>query len=303
MFLNGIILVNKIEGISSAGVVKAVKSLLGCKVGHGGTLDPLATGVLPILVGEGTKFGAFSLNESKTYHAEILLGVSTNTGDREGNITETKNVTCSTVGIKNVLTEFVGGYTQTVPSFSAVKVRGVPLYKRARKGLPVEKVKRKVEIKEIKLLSLNIPTFIIEVSCSKGTYIRSLAEDIGARLGCGAHITNLKRTSVGEFTITESFSLSEIAHNYKLYGPKIIKEKYIRPIELFLKDFASFHLVNTEVARIIDGVAITIPPDYKNSLSSKVIKLYDENKNFIGLGEVRENKIFPKRLINTETIR
>ena len=177
------------------------------------------------------------------------------------------------------------------------------MYRLAREGISVDKVKRTIEILDLKLLSLAIPYLTVKVSCSKGTYIRALAEDIGNMLGCGAHITNLERTSVGEFSLEDSCTLEQMSKDLKTFGLKVFEEKYIRPVDLFLEDFGHLLLSDYELNKIITGVAIKAPEDLLNFSENILVRLYDKQNKFIGLGEMRGDNVFPKRLINTENIR
>ena len=177
------------------------------------------------------------------------------------------------------------------------------MYRLARKGISVEKVKRTIEILELELLSLAIPYLTVKVSCSKGTYIRALAEDIGNMLGCGAHITNLERTSVGEFSLKDGCTLERMSNDLKTFGLRAFEEKYIRPVDLFLKDFGSLLLSDYELDKVITGVAIKAPEDLLNFSENILVRLYDKQNKFVGLGETRGDKVFPKRLINTKNIR
>ena len=177
------------------------------------------------------------------------------------------------------------------------------MYKLARKGMSVDQIKRTVEILDLKLLSLAIPYLTLKVSCSKGTYIRALAEDIGNMLGCGAHITNLERTSVGEFSLKDAFTLERISQDLKTFGMRFFEEKYIRPVDLFLQDFGSFLLSDYELDKVMNGVAIKVLEDSFNFSENVLVRLYDKQNKFIGLGEIKGNKVFPKRLINTKNIR
>ena len=177
------------------------------------------------------------------------------------------------------------------------------MYRLAREGISVEKVKRTVEILELKLLSFAIPYLSVKVSCSKGTYIRALAEDIGNMLGCGAHITNLERTSVGEFSLKDAFTLEQVSKDLKTFGMRVFEEKYIRPVDLFLKDFGSLLLSDYELDKVITGLPIKAPEDSSNFSKNVLVRLYDKQNKFVGLGETKGDKVFPKRLINTKNIR
>ena len=190
-----------------------------------------------------------------------------------------------------------------MPLYSAVKVAGTPMYKLARKGTSVDRIKRIVEILDLKIMSLAIPYLTVKVSCSKGTYIRALAEDIGDMLGCGAHITNLERTSVGEFSLNDAFTLEQMAQDLKTFGMRILKKKYIRPVDLFLKEFGSLLLSEYELTKVINGVPIKAPENSLNFSKNILVRLYDKQNKFVGLGETKGNKLFPKRLVNTKNIR
>ena len=190
-----------------------------------------------------------------------------------------------------------------MPLYSAVKVGGTPMYKLARKGMPVDQVKRTVEIIDLKLLSLAIPYLTVKVSCSKGTYIRALTEDIGNMLGCGAHITSLERTSVGEFSLKDAFTLERMSQDLKIFGMRVLEDKYIRPVDLFLKDFGSLLLSDYELDKVMNGVAIKAPEESLNFSGNVLVRLYDKQNKFLGLGEIEGDKVSPKRLINTKNIR
>ena len=177
------------------------------------------------------------------------------------------------------------------------------MYRLAREGISVEKVRRTVEILELKLLSLAIPYLTVKVSCSKGTYIRALAEDIGNMLGCGAHITNLERTSVGEFSLKDACTLEQMSQDLKTFGMRILEKRYIRPVDLFLKDFGSLLLSDYELDKVITGLPIKAPKDSSNFSKNVLVRLYDKQNKFLGLGETKGDKVFPKRLINTKNIR
>ena len=177
------------------------------------------------------------------------------------------------------------------------------MYKLARKGTSVDQIKRTVEIFDLKIQSLEMPYLTVKVSCSKGTYIRALAQDIGNMLGCGAHITNLERTSVGEFSIKDAFTLERMLQDVQSFGMGVLEEKYIRPVDLFLKDFGSLLLSDYELDKVITGVPIKVPDDSLNFSKNVMLRLYDKRNKFVGLGETKGNKLFPKRLINTKNVR
>ncbi|MGD8342006.1 MAG: tRNA pseudouridine(55) synthase TruB [Desulfobacterales bacterium] len=209
---SGIIVVDKPPNISSAKVVARVKRLLNAKkVGHTGTLDPFAEGVLVCCINEATRLARFLLAGSKTYDATLKLGIETDTQDSTGNVIATRAVTgCTEERIRSIVQQFIGSIKQQPPIFSALKYRGTPLYKLARQGRPVQKPARRVHISTIKILEINLPLVHLEVSCSAGTYIRTLCADIGKQLGCGGHLQALKRTQSSGFTLQQAISLPQL---------------------------------------------------------------------------------------------
>jgi tRNA pseudouridine55 synthase len=209
--MNGVIIIDKPSGKTSFAVVEHIKKILGArKVGHAGTLDPLATGVLPICVNEATKLAQFFLMDNKEYRATMLLGVETDTLDIEGEITAQQEPRVTRSGIENVLSSFVGKIEQTPPRYSAIKFKGKPLYKWARRGSAFDPAPRMVDIHQIILENIELPYVTFFVSCSKGTYIRSLCSDIGERLGCGACLSSLRRIRSGNFVEEAAISFENI---------------------------------------------------------------------------------------------
>jgi tRNA pseudouridine55 synthase len=208
--VHGILLVDKPEGITSAAVVRAVKKALGIeKVGHLGTLDPFASGLLPICLGEGTKIAQFLVNEGKAYCGTIRLGIETDTYDATGTVTRTDTVPVITSTIlQGLVQRFSGEYWQTPPMYSALKHRGTPLYKLARRGVEIEREPRKVIIDDFSLEAVDDSLIRFSLVCSKGTYVRTLAADVGVALGCGAHLATLRRTGFGPFVVESAVSLS-----------------------------------------------------------------------------------------------
>jgi tRNA pseudouridine55 synthase len=210
--MDGIIIIDKPGGITSFQVVKRVKNILkAAKVGHGGTLDPLATGVLPIFLNRATKLASFLMNGTKKYRATMKLGVETDTQDCEGKITsESDRIPKDHEVITRALNSFQGTIEQVPPMFSALKFQGTPLYKLARKGISLDLKARKVHLHEITPIDITPPFVTFEVSCSPGTYIRTLCADAGKKLGCGAHLTELKRLQSGSFLLDDSISLDQL---------------------------------------------------------------------------------------------
>ena len=206
--VSGVLLFDKPIGLSSNSAVGRVKRFFdAAKAGHTGTLDPFATGLLPITLGEASKFSRFLLDAIKGYTAELKLGITTTTGDPEGKVVETSPVSVSPLQIEEVLSRFMGAQNQIPPMYSALKRDGVPLYKLARRGIEVERAPRRVTIDELALRTWDgRDRLVIDVTCSKGTYIRVLAEDIGRELGCGAYLTALRRTRVGGFDVGRAWT-------------------------------------------------------------------------------------------------
>jgi tRNA pseudouridine55 synthase len=209
--IDGVLLLDKPAGMSSAqALARAKRALNAVKAGHTGTLDPLATGLLPLCFGEATKFAGDLLEAAKTYEARILLGATTTTGDSEGEVLERRDVIVTAQGVEAALARFRGEIEQVPPMYSALKRDGRPLYDYARRGETVHRESRQVVIHELVLLRTGEETVDVRVACSKGTYVRTLAEDIGAALGCGAHLVALRRTQVGELTLDDAVALEAL---------------------------------------------------------------------------------------------
>lgn len=209
--VSGVMVVDKSEGMTSHDVVALVRRHFKIKkVGHAGTLDPSATGVLVLLLGKATKLSGKFSGEEKEYEAVMKLGERTDSGDREGKIISERDITCSLDDVTNVMSKFSGEIEQVPPMVSAKKINGKRLYKLARKGIEVERASVTVLIKELEILEVNMPFISFRTLCSKGTYIRQLADDIGEALGCGAHLSELRRTKSGRFSVKDAVSVSRI---------------------------------------------------------------------------------------------
>ena len=277
--MDGIIVVNKQKGCTSHDVVNKVKKIVNKKVGHTGTLDPLATGVLPLLIGKGTLCSKYLINHDKVYEVSLKLGISTDTMDAEGKIVEEKEVNSNILAKENVekvLSSFIGKQEQTPPIYSAIKVAGKKLYEYARKGQKVEIPKREIEIYNIKLVGINKVSNEIEfkVSCSKGTYIRSLCIDIAKALGTIGYMSGLERLQVGEFKIENAIKIDE--NTTKEY----IEEHIIGIEELFEKN-PKIEINQKKLLLFLNGVKLSIESE------DGVYRIYSENK-FIGLGTVNK---------------
>ena len=275
--MDGIIVINKEKDYTSHDVVAKLKKKLNIsKVGHTGTLDPNATGVLPILIGKGTKFSKYLINHDKTYKAKIELGKKTDTADVEGNVIEEKPVDTEYIkqNLANVLKGFIGKQEQIPPMYSAIKKNGKKLYEYARKGEKIEVEPRKIEIYKIELVKYNEKNIEFIVSCSKGTYIRSLCEDIAEKLNTVGYMKNLERLQVGEFNIEKSVLIDDVnTENI---------EKYLYTLEDILKDTPNLNLNPKKLKLFLNGVQLTVKE------AEGLYKIYVNNK-FIGTGTVKKN--------------
>lgn len=285
--MDGIIIINKEKNWTSNDIVQKLKHTFHEKTGHTGTLDPLATGVLPILVGKGTSLSKYLVNHDKEYIATIRLGEKTSTGDQEGEIIEKKLVTDDMFDAKNVrkvLSEFKGKQNQIPPMYSAIKVNGKKLYEYARSGKKVEIEPREIEIFDIDLISISKETQEItyRVWCSKGTYIRSLCEDIAERLGTVGFMSGLNRTRVGDFRIEQAVRISEIV-NDGVIDTKIIEKNFIS-IEKFFEEKNSVNLNEYSLFSFLNGVKVDV------SLDDGIYKVYNKNV-FFGIGIVKNGKM------------
>ena len=295
--LDGILLLDKPAGITSNGALQQVKRLYSAaKAGHTGSLDPIATGVLPICFGEATKFSQYLLDSDKRYETTISLGTQTATGDREGEIVAKTPVPLLTEEVvERCLGRFRGEIHQTPSMYSAIKKDGQPLYKLARQGIEVEREARPVTIFELVLRGMGPETLDLEVHCSKGTYIRSLAEDIGTELGCGAHVAELRRTGVGQFSIENAVSMDTVVGRSG-DGPEGM-DPLLLPIQEAVVNLPRVELSEHTGAYLLQGQPVQVSSAPKAGLVQLFHSLGTE-KRFIGIGEVLDDgKIAPRRLI------
>ena len=276
--MNGILIVNKSKGYTSHDIVTKVKKITGEKVGHTGTLDPLATGVLPLLIGKGTLCSKYLMNHDKTYKVVLKLGIKKSTGDEEGEILQQEVVDEKVLEgkkVKTVLESFLGEREQIPPIYSAIRVKGKKLYEYARKGQAVEIKPRKITIYDIKLLKIDKESCEIqfEVSCSKGTYIRSLCEDIAQKMGTVGYMKELQRTKVGTFTIEQSV-LAEDLNEESV-------EKHMITIENLFKNLENIELDEKKLQLFLNGVKLSF------KLEDGLYKIY-YNHQFIGIGILQD---------------
>jgi tRNA pseudouridine55 synthase len=247
--VHGVVLIDKPLGLGSTTVLARVKHLLNAaKAGHTGTLDPLATGLLPICFGEATKFAADLLDAKKSYRATLALGVTTTTADAEGDVVQTRAVTCSGQDVERVLEGFRGDIRQVPPMFSALKRDGKPLYAYARAGVALERDARAVTIEALQCVSFHGAQLVIDVTCSKGTYVRTLGEDIGEALGCGAHLSALRRTRVAGLYVEDAVSLDALsAMSIEARRTQLL------PLDALIRDLPALVLNATQAARFRSG--------------------------------------------------
>ena len=292
--ISGIVVLDKANGLSSNAALQEVKRLYEAnKAGHAGSLDPLATGVLPVCLGEATKVSQFLLDSDKRYRTRIKLGIRTDTGDSEGSIIErNEGISISRKAIERALTKFKGEVEQVPPMHSAIKMNGVPLYKLARKGIAVEREPRLVTLYQICLVEFVNSELELEISCSKGTYIRTIADDLGQELGCGAHVIELRRTQAGVFTEKDSISSEELALEKENRGLDKI-DQFLIPMDRAIQDLPEVNLPSITASHVKNGQAVLVRHLPKNGL----VRMY-EDEQFIGIGSIDDDgKVAPKRLI------
>lgn len=290
--VHGIILLDKRLGVSSNRALQEVKRLFNAnKAGHTGSLDPLATGLLPLCFGEATKVSSMMLDDHKRYQVVVKLGVMTDTGDAEGKVIEEKPVPSFTLeALENCLHGFIGQIDQIPPMYSALKHNGRKLYELAREGKTIERKPRRVFIFELKLLSNTPDTLILDVLCSKGTYMRSLAEDIGHKLGCGGTVTALRRTQAGQFNIENALTIEQL-QNKDLKGLMECLARVDKPLD----NIPMIELSSLQAALVKQGQQILI--DEIETIQG-IVRMYSE-QGFLGLGEMLlDGKLVPKRIFN-----
>ncbi len=291
--IDGLLLVNKPRDLTSNAVLQQVKRLLRAKkAGHTGSLDPLATGMLPLCFGEATKFSQYLLDADKCYDVTGLLGIKTNTADAMGEvIARVDEFNISDAELQTVLSEFSGSLKQIPSMFSALKHRGKPLYKFAREGIEIERKARDITIHQLQLNAFNGREFKLTVTCSKGTYIRNLVEDIGERLGVGAHVTQLHRAYTAGLAGEQMYGLDELADK----SPESLMQCLL-PVERAVDYLPTLVLADDAVHALKQGRIINMP-DAMNLTGC--VRLYDNGTQFIGLGEWDSGMLKPKRLLTT----
>lgn len=289
--ISGVILLDKPLGLSSNQAMQRVKHIYQAeKAGHTGSLDPLATGLLPVCLGEATKFANFLLDADKSYQATVKLGITTSTADAEGEVLMQRSVDVKLHEIVSVLNQFIGDIQQTPPIYSALKVAGKPLYAYARAGQDVEIKSRWVTINDIHLNHFYGDELVFTVSCSKGTYIRTLAQDIGEKLGCGGYLKGLRRLTSGVFDLRDALTLELLSQlSLDELDAKLL------PVDIKIQHLPMLTL-SLEQTQIIQ-YGQSIQSNFE-TLPNEFIRLYDNNRKFLGLGQKQiDGKLHPKRLL------
>ena len=296
--IDGVVLLDKPAGMSSQGAVTAVKRAFNAdKAGHTGTLDPMATGLLPICLGEATKYSQDLLEADKTYIAQVKFGARTDTGDAEGQVIqefalpEFANDAEIRATLEALLPAFTGSITQVPPMYSALKRDGKPLYEYARAGVELERAPREITIHTIRWTEIDWPIATLEVSCSKGTYIRVLAEDLGHALGCGAHLVGLRRTEVGHLTLEQSFTLESIQQGLQ------DSASYILPVDALLQTLPHLTVDEQQAKRLEMGQRVPLNLPSIEALV-RIYRATAAPHNFIGTADWRSGVLHPKRLIS-----
>jgi len=267
--ISGFLLVNKEPGITSSRVVQIIKKQFNLnRVGHLGTLDPMATGLLIIAINRATKFASLFLQSEKSYRAEVTLGIQTDTDDAEGKVILYKDVNVNYLQAKEILLSFLGDSNQLPPDYSALKHKGKPLYKYARDGIRIEKAARKISVKSIKNISIELPKVSFDINCSKGTYIRSIARDYGLRLGCGANLSKLVRTSQEKFLLSDACLLDEISLDNLI------------SLENAFDDLEFIQLNEKDSRAFLHGRPIETSFNHEN-----LLRVYDASNQFIAIGK------------------
>lgn len=288
--MSGVLLLDKPVGITSNAALQQVKRLYrASKAGLTGILDPLASGLLPLCFGEATKFAQYPTNADKAYAAVIQLGITTDTGDSEGQVLTQQVSTVDRHDVERAITHFTGTILQTPPMYSALKHQGQPLYKYARQGIEIERVAREVTLHRITLRDFQGDILSIDVDCSKGTYLRVLAEDIGKFLGCGAHLIALRRTRVGNFSLQDAVSLEATERLSEVE----------RDLRLLPADQLVAHLPGVDLDQDAASYLRLGQSVWQEKLQShQRYKIYDEKHQFMGVAEVdAEGRLAPKRLL------
>ena len=288
--LHGVLLVDKPLGWTSNDALQKAKGLLRAeKGGHTGTLDPLATGLLPLCFGAATKFSQASLDADKRYRATLRLGERTTTGDGEGEVVDRRSVTCDRAAIDTACRRFTGAIDQKPPMHSALKHEGKALYEYARAGIEVERAPRRVQIHRIEIVEFALPLLVLDVHCSKGTYIRTLAEDIGAALGCGATLAALRRTGSGPLSVGQAITIDALRAL-----PEAAREARLLPADVLLADWPAVRLPEDEAGRFLTGLRRRVA-----QADAPAVRVYGpQPRAFLGTAHITAGELIADRLLS-----
>lgn len=294
--IHGVFLLDKPQGMSSNDILQKVKRIFQAnKAGHTGALDPLATGMLPICLGEATKFSQFLLDSDKRYQVTAKLGERTDTSDAEGQVVETKVVNVTESDIQQALAQFRGDILQVPTMFSALKHQGKPLYEYARAGITVEREARPITIFELKFIAYEAPFLTLEVHCSKGTYIRTLVDDLGEVLGCGAHVTVLRRLAVADYPIAAMMSYADL-QNMAENQPLEVLDKLLLPMDTAVSNLPKINLNEQQTKAVGFGQRVK----FENvEQIYGLVRLFSNTAQFLGVAEITADDVIrPNRMIN-----
>lgn len=291
--VNGVLLLDKPAGITSNAALQIAKRLYQAeKAGHTGTLDPFATGLLPLCLGEATKFSQYLLDADKAYRAVMQLGVTTTTGDPEGEVLDTRPVNVTHAELSAAIAQFIGTIEQTPPMYSALKHQGKPLYEYARAGIEIERKSRSIHIRVIELHAFDGTQAMLDVRCSAGTYIRTLAEDIGKILGCGAHLTALTRTASGGFSLDQAVDLATLENS-----DLAARDRLLLPADSLVAYLPRIELSDAESATLLKGQRQTLAAATQ---PAGLVRAYDRRQRFLGLVELHDDGLaIARRLMNS----
>lgn len=294
--VHGVFLLDKSQGVSSNDIMQKVKRLFNAnKAGHTGALDPLATGMLPICLGEATKFSQFLLDSDKRYRVIAKLGERTDTSDADGQVVQTRDVNVDESHILAALDAFRGDILQVPTMFSALKHNGKPLYEYARAGITVERKARPITIFELLFIEYQAPYLTLEVHCSKGTYIRTLVDDLGEALGCGAHVTMLRRLAVADYPVEQMMTLDDL-QNLAENQPLEVLDKLLLPMDSAVSRLAKLNLTEAQTKAVGFGQRVKFE---NNENRYGQVRLFSHDLQFLGVAEIREdNVIRPSRMVN-----
>ncbi|ANX04902.1 tRNA pseudouridine(55) synthase TruB [Immundisolibacter cernigliae] len=294
--VSGVLLLDKPTGVSSNHALQTARRLLNAaKAGHTGTLDPLASGLLPLCFGEATKVSQFLLGADKTYRARARLGITTSTGDREGEVLRQRPVAVDAARLAAALVAHTGDLLQVPPMYSALKQGGERLYALARRGETVERPARPVHVSRLELLEFDESGFEVELDCSKGTYVRSLIEDIGEALGCGAHMTALRRLRVGALDVRQAIDLERL-RALAADDPNAL-DACLMPIAEALAHLPQLELAPPEAVSLQRGQAQTL----RQPLADGWVAVFTQQRQFIGMAEARDGRLLPRRLVSQDS--